>query len=77
MEYGLDLLKRCFCFALRNPGNLSFSEGDCHPTLKLTCFVKDKQTLKNGGHFIQIGYFWVHRKRDENQSLTRHHKKNL
>ena len=33
MEYGLDLLKRCLCFARRNPENLFFSEDDCHPTL--------------------------------------------
>ena len=30
MEYGLDLLKRCLCFARRNPENLFFSEDDCH-----------------------------------------------
>ena len=26
------------------------------PALQLTCFAMGKQTLKNEGHFIQIGY---------------------
>ena len=33
LEYGLDLLKRCLCFARRNSENLFFSEDDCPPTL--------------------------------------------
>ena len=39
MEYGLDLLKRCLCFARRNPENLFFSEDDCHPSLNLYSFT--------------------------------------
>ena len=26
-------MKRCLCFAWRNPGSLSLCENDCHPTL--------------------------------------------
>ena len=44
--YGLDLLKRCLCFAGRNPKNLFFSEDDCHPTLTLYSFTNNGWSLR-------------------------------
>ena len=44
---GLDSLKRCFCFARRNPENESFfnSEDDCHPSLSLYSFTNNGRSL--------------------------------
>ena len=44
--YGLDLLKRCLCFARRNPKNLCFSEDDRHPTLTLNSFTNNAWLLR-------------------------------
>ena len=42
----MDLLKRCLCFARRNPENLLFSENDGHPTLTLYSFTNNGWSLR-------------------------------
>ena len=59
MEYGLDLLKRCLCFARRNPENLFFSEDDCHPTLTLYSFTNNGWSLRLLEKTWQQLFLWV------------------
>ena len=42
----MDLLKRCLCFARRNPESLSFSEDDCYLTLNLYSFTNNGWSLQ-------------------------------
>ena len=59
VEYGLDLLKRCLCFARRNPENLFFCEDDCHPTLTLYSFTNNGWSLRLLEKTWQQLFLWV------------------